>query len=203
MVLGMHLFQKYSESYKQCNHAESMRLCVYGLTWIFWLSVKVDQGLPCVRYHIPRLSGKPLQGPFVAPKHSLSYGVPVSLSPAGQLQNQYVKSCFSRQHEGQIGSIAVSCQWRYWTKEGYKQIVIQQAARRLFNSLFVWNHKKSFHVDISVQTNRELVDCWGSYRWLSVKSWKYIQGGWFLWLWKWLPYQLVHCWKCQNDLESI
>ena len=25
-----------------------------------WLSVKVDQGLPCVRHHIPRSSGKPL-----------------------------------------------------------------------------------------------------------------------------------------------
>ena len=33
---------------------------------VFWLSVKVDQGLPCVHHHKPRLSGKPLQGTLLA-----------------------------------------------------------------------------------------------------------------------------------------
>ena len=36
--------------------------------------VKVDEGLPCERHHIPRSTGKPLQGSLVVPKHSLSYG---------------------------------------------------------------------------------------------------------------------------------
>ena len=40
---------------------------------IIRLGVKVDQGLPCVRHYIPRLSGKPLYGPLVVPKRSLSY----------------------------------------------------------------------------------------------------------------------------------
>ena len=41
----------------------SVYVCVfYGLTFldVVRLGVKVDQGLPCVRYYIPRSSGKPL-----------------------------------------------------------------------------------------------------------------------------------------------
>ena len=47
----------------QVNHSDVIRL-----------GVKVDQGLRSVRHFIPRSSGKPLSGPLMVPKHSLSYG---------------------------------------------------------------------------------------------------------------------------------
>ena len=39
------------------------------------LSIKVDQGLPCICHHVSRMSGKPLYGPFLVPKHLLPYSI--------------------------------------------------------------------------------------------------------------------------------
>ena len=99
-----------------CSPLKKMISLMTALTKI----ILVDQGLPCVRCHIPRSSRVASHS-----KETLWYPSTRNLmaSPTGQSQSQCVKSCSLRRHDWQTGSLVSSSRWGYWCKKGGDQIV--------------------------------------------------------------------------------
>ena len=71
---------------------------------VFWLSVKVDQGLSL---RTPPQTQVEWQATARNPSGPNTHCLMASL--AGQSQSQCVKSCSSRRHDGVIGSIDLVC----------------------------------------------------------------------------------------------